>query len=86
VNRHERRSLERQLRPASLAHPVPASVALVGGPMDGWVVKPDAPSLRPDWHTSWPASLATRFGPGHYAPPAAIAGVLTSSWTDARRG
>lgn len=28
-----------------LKHPAPASVRLVGGPMDGWVVKPDAPAL-----------------------------------------
>lgn len=32
-----------------LPHPAPASVTLSGGPMNGWVVKPDAPVLRPDW-------------------------------------
>lgn len=30
------------------------SVLLVGGPMDGWIVAPDAPCLRPDWSETWP--------------------------------
>jgi hypothetical protein len=30
-------------------------VILAGGPMDGWVVAPDAPALQPDWYTTVPA-------------------------------
>lgn len=30
------------------------SVLLRGGPMDDWVVKPDAPCLRPDWYLTIP--------------------------------
>jgi hypothetical protein len=29
-------------------------VILKGGPMDGWIVAPDAPALRPDWAETWP--------------------------------
>ena len=55
MNRAERRNLARILkqrfkgRTGQLAHPVPESVTLVGGPMGGYVVPPDAPALRPDW-------------------------------------
>ncbi len=31
-----------------------AVIRLVGGPMSGWLVPPDAPCLRPDWHETWP--------------------------------
>ena len=68
MSRADRRALERRLRSATrnLAHPVPDSVSLLGGPMDGWVVKPDAPALRPDWAASWPPSVARRSRPGRY--------------------
>jgi hypothetical protein len=83
VNRHQRRALERQLKPRTLAHPVPASVALEGGPMDGYVVKPDAPALRPDWFRTWPPTVAARFAPGAYAPAVADArGVRRSTWQE----
>lgn len=51
MNRAQRRQLERRVKRSTgtLAHPVPGSVTLRGGPMDGWVVKPDAPALAPDW-------------------------------------
>lgn len=54
MGRAERRALERRIRSTmrtrSLSHPVPGSVELIGGPMAGWVVRPAAPALRPDWH------------------------------------
>lgn len=58
MNRAQRRSLKRTVAHAmksgpGLAHPVPDSVALSGGPMDGWIVKPDAPALDPDWRAKW---------------------------------
>lgn len=47
MNRAERRALERRLRSQTgrLAHAAPESVTLRGGPMNGWVVKPDAPAF-----------------------------------------
>ena len=55
------------LRPAGLTHEPPTdSVTLIGGPMDSWVVKADAPALRPDWCLTWPASLAAKWSPGQY--------------------
>lgn len=81
LNRHARRSLARTLeRDPAAARGRPASVALAGGPMDGWVVKPDAPALRPNWHTTWPPTVAARFSPGVYPEPVLVAGVLTSRW------
>lgn len=41
-------------------------VRLHGGPMDGWLVKPDADVLAIDWHMTWPPSVADRFTPGRY--------------------
>lgn len=41
-------------------------VRLQGGPMDGWLVTADAPSLQPDWYTTWPDSVARENRPGHY--------------------
>lgn len=29
-------------------------IALHGGPMDGWLVLPGAPALRPDWYRTLP--------------------------------
>lgn len=73
MNRADRRRLQRTARKAmkgiktgQLEHPVPESVTLLRGPMDGWVVKPDAPALRPDWYTTWPLSVAAKHKPGRY--------------------
>ncbi|MGH6866777.1 MAG: hypothetical protein ACREDO_11555 [Methyloceanibacter sp.] len=41
-------------------------VRLNGGPMDGWLVKPGAPSLAPDWYRTWPPTMAKHHRPGHY--------------------
>jgi hypothetical protein len=55
VSRDDRRRLKRvaakALRRAvrtgnGVKHQVPGSVTLSGGPMDGWVVKPDAPARQ----------------------------------------
>lgn len=68
MNRAARRSLERNLRKQTgkLNHPVPDSVTLRGGPMDGWIVKPDAPALEPDWYTTWTPNIAAAWQPGRY--------------------
>src|SRR6188768_2204967 len=62
MGRAERRALERRIRSTmrtrSLSHPVPGSVELIGGPMAGWVVRPAAPALRPDWYASFLESKA----------------------------
>jgi hypothetical protein len=41
-------------------------VRLRGGPMDGWLVSEDAPSLESDWFTTWPESVASKNEPGCY--------------------
>lgn len=41
-------------------------VRLRGGPLDGWFVKKDAPSLAPDWHITWPPTVAAKHDPGRY--------------------
>ena len=41
-------------------------VRLHGGPMDGWLVKPDAEALAIDWYMTWPPNVRTRFTPGQY--------------------
>ncbi len=75
MNRSDGRRLKRVANKAlkhaiaaqpGLEHPAPASVTLVGGPMNGWIVKPDAPSLAPDWCLSWPPSVAAKHKPGMY--------------------
>ena len=68
MNRHERRSLRSRIRGAvaGLAHPVPDSVALQGGPMAGWIVKPGAACLAPDWYRTWIPSIEARWAPGSY--------------------
>lgn len=43
-----------------------STVTLRGGPMHGWIVKRDAPALRPDWWTTWPPSVAKENQPGYY--------------------
>lgn len=54
MSRADRRRLERTIRRSKrLAHPVPGSVTLRGGPMDGWIVKPDAPALQSDWREKY---------------------------------
>lgn len=39
----------RALRRAARRHVGHDPVLLMGGPMDGWYVKPDAPALDPGW-------------------------------------
>lgn len=48
-------------------------VRLVGGIMDGWLVRPDADALRTDWYKTNPSGMST--GPGRY--------VLAASGTEA---
>lgn len=43
------RKAMKHIRTGQLTHPVPESVQLKGGPMDGYIVKPDAPALKPEW-------------------------------------
>ena len=66
MNRAQRRGVKREAHRhlGNLAHPIPGSVALTGGPMHGWVVKPDAPALRPGWHATWPPTVTAE--PGRY--------------------
>jgi hypothetical protein len=75
MNRADRRRLQRTAAKAlatsmangqPLQHPLPESVTLSGGPMNGWVVKPGAPALRPDWCLTWPKSVAAKHDPGQY--------------------
>lgn len=69
MNCHDRRSLRATLKAAAgrLVHPVPESVHLEGGPMDGWLVTPAAAALREDWWLSWPPFIADAWHPGRYA-------------------
>lgn len=84
MNRQARRALERRLKTdakaGALRHPTPDSVVLAGGPMDGWVVKPGAPALRPDWYRTWPPTVAARHAPGRYAPPVRDGLTQRSTW------
>jgi hypothetical protein len=41
-------------------------VRLNGGPMDGWLVLKDAPSLATDWYKTWPPAMAGENEPGRY--------------------
>lgn len=71
LNRAQRRHLKRIVHDAvlkgkRLAAPVPDSVVLRGGPMNNWIVKPDAPALQPDWYQSWPESVKGKHAPGRY--------------------
>lgn len=66
MNRAERRRLQKLAsKPGRLAERIArdlpkgkpidtGSITLEGGPMDGWVVKPNADALQPDW---WPRHL-----------------------------
>jgi hypothetical protein len=83
LTRQQRRALERRLASEAneFAHPVPASIVLEGGPMDGWVVKADAPALAPDWYTTWPPSIAARNEPGRYLEPRPVGGLIRATWS-----
>ena len=41
-------------------------VRLNGGPMDGWLVLKDAPSLAADWYKTWPLGMVDENEPGRY--------------------
>lgn len=41
-------------------------VRLHGGPMDGWLVKPDADVLELDWYMTCPPTVTDKFDPGRY--------------------
>lgn len=41
-------------------------IRLNGGPMDGWLVLRDAPSLAADWYKTWPPGIANKNDPGRY--------------------
>jgi hypothetical protein len=41
-------------------------IRLNGGPMDGWLVLKDAPSLAADWYKTWPPGMASENEPGRY--------------------
>lgn len=68
VKRVAAKALRRAIRAGGdgVEHPVPASVTLSGGPMNGWVVKPDAPALQRDWCLTWPPTIAEKNKPGFY--------------------
>lgn len=34
--------------------------------MDGWVVKPGAPALQPEWYRTWPPATKREWAPGRY--------------------
>jgi hypothetical protein len=59
--RHLKDTVKRMVRTGGgLKHPVPDSVVLHGGPMDGWIVKPDAPALEADWRARYIEEAARR--------------------------
>ena len=70
MSRAERRRLEKLARkPGRLAAEIAGgikrgkpidtgAITLVGGPMNGWLVKPDAPALQPDWRAKHLEDLA----------------------------
>jgi len=41
-------------------------IRLNGGPLDGWLVLKDAPSLTADWYKTWPPGIADKNEPGSY--------------------
>lgn len=54
MNRAARRQAERLVsRMKRRAATDPNAVTLRGGPMDGWVVKPGADALQPDWRAQY---------------------------------
>jgi hypothetical protein len=65
LNRAQRRHLKTTVKHmvktgSGLKYPVPDSVVLQGGPMDGWIVRPDAPALEPDWRARYIEEQARR--------------------------
>lgn len=70
MNRADRRRIQRLAqKPGRLAEHIArdlpkgkpidtVSITLVGGPMDGWVVKPDAAALQADWRPKHLEALA----------------------------
>lgn len=42
------------------------AVQLKGGPMNGWIVKADAPALQPEWYDSSPKWMRNKWAPGRY--------------------
>lgn len=60
LNRAARRHLKERVKSMAgqLEHPIPDSVTLKGGPMDGWIVKPGAPALQPDWRRQYIVATA----------------------------
>lgn len=54
MNRGQRRALVKRIGSAlRRGGHAPDAVLLEGGPMDGWIVKPDAACLQPDWATAY---------------------------------
>lgn len=49
------------------------TVDLEGGPMDGWIVAPEAPALRPEWGREGGHG-------GRYGPPEQVGAILVSRW------
>lgn len=49
--------LNRAMRRLLGLRTTPETVRLIGGPMDGWLVTPDAPSLRRDWWFTLPPTI-----------------------------
>lgn len=68
MNRADRRAMTRALAKGIVgkAKPGPETVTLRGGPMDGWVVPPNAPALRENWFMTWPDNVAREWTPGRY--------------------
>lgn len=74
MNRHERRAM--QAAAGKLPHPVPTSISVADGPMQGWIVTTNAPCLREDWwgtmpdqRSKWPAgNYVVTDGVARWAP------------------
>lgn len=78
MNRKLRRAMKAGV--GKLAHPIPDSVTLTGGPMDGWTVKPDAAALQADWWRTWIPSIASAWAPGRYVLVEG-GGAARATWT-----
>lgn len=65
ANDRFRDELRAQAEIAVLASGKPA-VRLHGGPLDGWLVKENAPALEPTWYKTWPPQRTASEKPGHY--------------------
>jgi hypothetical protein len=46
--------------------------------MDGWVVRPAAPALGPEWWRTWPPTTARQWKPGRY-----VRDGHSAEWTEA---